>query len=328
MKNVKFLAYLFLGISLSASFVACSDDDDDDVQPTTSNNNNQQNIAEIAIAGDETDSLVVALTQAGLVSTFQGSGNFTVFAPSNQAFADFIAATPGVNQIADIPNSLLTNTLLYHVLNNEVKSGDLSNNLYAATLNTEGPNGEATVLKVNTMNGVSINNNASVEQADIDASNGVIHLIDAVISPKNIVELAINDDRFDSLVVALTQPSFNNATTLSGAGPFTVFAPTNQAFVDLLASNSNWNSIADIDANALASVLDFHVVSGANVQSSALSQGQNISTLNMTGTLSVDLTNGAQLITSDTSQAAVNIIITDVQGTNGVIHAVESVLLP
>lgn len=82
MKNVKFLAYLFLGISLSASVVACSDDDDD-VQPMTNNNNTQNNIAEIAIAGDETDSLVVALTQAGLVSTFEGSGDFTVFAPSN-----------------------------------------------------------------------------------------------------------------------------------------------------------------------------------------------------------------------------------------------------
>jgi transforming growth factor-beta-induced protein len=327
MKNVKFLAYLFLGISLSASIVACSDDDEDDVQPTTTNNNSQQNIAQIAIAGDETDSLVVALAQAGLVSTFEGSGNFTVFAPSNQAFADFIAATPGVNLISDIPNTLLTNTLLYHVLNTEVKSADLSDNLYAATLNTEGPNGEAVVLKVNTTNGVSINNNASVLQADIDASNGVIHLIDAVISPKNIVELAINDSRFDSLVVALTQPTFTYATTLSGNGPFTVFAPTNQAFVDLLATNGSWNNIADIDANLLSAVLEYHVVNGSNERSDALSQGQIITTLG-NGTLTVDLSNGAQLMTSDTSQAAVNIIITDVQGTNGVIHAVESVLLP
>lgn len=327
MKNVKFLTYLFLGISLSASIVACSDDDEDDVQAVTNNNNSQQNIAQIAIASDQTDSLVVALTQAGLVSTFEGSGNFTVFAPTNQAFADFIAATPGVDQISDIPNTLLTNTLLYHVLNNEVKSGDLSDNLYAATLNTEGPNSEATVLKVNTTNGVSINNNASVVQADIDASNGVIHLIDALILPKNIVDLAINDNRFDSLVVALTQPTFNFATTLAGNGPFTVFAPTNQAFVDLLASNTNWNSISDIDATTLEAVLEYHVVNGANVRSDALSQDQNIATLG-SGTLTVDLTNGAQLLTSDTSQAAVNIIITDVQGTNGVIHAVESVLLP
>lgn len=326
MKNVKFLAYLFLGISLSASVVACSDDDDD-VQPMTNNNNTQNNIAEIAIAGDETDSLVVALTQAGLVSTFEGSGDFTVFAPSNQAFADFIAATPGVNQIADIPNELLTNTLLYHVLNNEVKSTDLSNNLYAPTLNTQGPDNESVVLKVNTSNGVTIDNIANVLQADIEASNGVIHLIDAVISPRNIVELATNDSRFDSLVVALTQPGFSFVNTLEGNGPFTVFAPTNQAFVDLLATNASWNKISDIDQSTLSSVLQYHVVNGANVQSGALSQGQTISMLNG-GSLTVDLSNGAQLITSDTNQTAVDIIITDVQGTNGVIHAVESVLLP
>lgn len=327
MKNVKFLAYLFLGISLSASIVACSDDDDDDIQPTTNNNSSQQNIAQIAIAGDETDSLVVALTRAGLVSTFEGSGNFTVFAPSNQAFADYIAATPGVNQIADIPNELLTNTLLYHVLNNEVKSADLSDNLYAPTLNTQGPDNESVVLKVNTANGVTVDNSANVLQADIDASNGVIHLIDAVISPRNIVELAVNDNRFDSLVVALTQPSFTFVNTLEGNGPFTVFAPTNQAFVDLLATNASWNRISDIDQTTLSAVLQYHVVSGANVQSGALSQGQNISTLSG-GSLTVDLSNGAQLITSDTTQAAVDIIITDVQGTNGVIHAVGSVLLP
>jgi transforming growth factor-beta-induced protein len=326
MKNLRSLAILFLGLTLSFNFVACSDDDDDDdVQPTTTNNNNssQQNIAEIAIESDQTDSLVVALTRAGLVSTFQGSGNFTVFAPNNIAFANYISATAGVNSIADIDSTDLANILLYHVLDSEVKSSALSNNMYAATMNSKGPGNEETSVLINTQPSVMLNANATVQTADIDASNGVIHIIDDLVTPRNVVELAQNDNRFDSLVVAVLQAGL--AGTLSSTNSITVFAPTNQAFVDYIGNTTGVNSIADISSNDLDAVLKYHVHVQANVQSDQLTNGMSISTLG-TGSLTVDLSNGAQLTTA-TSQT-VNIIVTDVQGTNGVIHAVDKVMLP
>lgn len=323
MKNLKLLPFLLIGFSLS--FASCSDDDDDDVAivTPTQNNNQQQNIAEIAIENDQTDSLVVALTHAELVSTFQGSGNFTVFAPTNMAFDNYIANTSGVNKITDINKNDLKNVLLYHVLNTEEKAMNLSDNIYLNTLNTQAPKNESTVLKINTTNGVMVNNMATVTTADVDASNGVIHLINSVIAPRNVAEIASNDNRFDSLVVALGASSANLVTTLSGSGPFTVFAPTNQAFVDLLATNTSWNQIADIPDTVLTPTLQYHVLNQNN-QSAELRDNAVLNTLG-SGMLTVDLSNGAKLESS--SNQSVNIIITDVQGTNGVIHAIDAVLL-
>jgi len=323
----KFKLFFMMFLSAGLLLTACSDDDDDEPTPVNNNNNNSsQNIAEIAIADNRTDSLVVALSQAGLVSTFQSPGTFTVFAPTNQAFVDLLATDPAWNAIADIPNATLTAVLNYHVLPVEVMSADLTDDTYATTLN-QGPNMENTVIEVDVTGGASLNNSANITDVDIDASNGVIHIIDEVLMPQNIVEIAMDDERFSTLVSALTAyPSFNFVSTLSGTGPFTVFAPTNDAFQGLLDSNPAWNTLNDIDSTTLSAVLSYHVVNGANVQSGQLMQGQNITTLG--GSLTVDLSNGAQLMTSDTSQGPVNIIVTDVQGTNGVIHAVEEVLLP
>ncbi|MFT5913186.1 MAG: putative surface protein with fasciclin (FAS1) repeats, partial [Paraglaciecola sp.] len=104
----------------------------------------------------------------------------------------------------------------------------------------------------------------------------------------------------------------------------TVFAPTNAAFQELLDSNDDWTALADIPVATLEAVLTYHVVSGANVQSDELTDNQEIAALG--GTLTVDLTDGAKLET--TSGQSVGIVIVDVQGTNGVVHAVSSVLLP
>ena len=163
MKNSKLLMMLFL--ALSFSFVACDDDDDD--TPMTNNTggstNNGQSIAEIAIADDRTDSLVVALTRAGLVSTFQGAGTFTVFAPTNQAFVDLLATNAAWNSIADIPVDALTNVLTYHVLATEVKAADLTEDTYGVTLNDEGgPNNENTVLEIDLTPNPRINNASDI----------------------------------------------------------------------------------------------------------------------------------------------------------------------
>jgi transforming growth factor-beta-induced protein len=328
MKKLKFFALLLAASTMSLTFNACSDDDDDDdIQPTTNNNqgggNQQQNIAEIAIAGSETDSLVVALQSANLVSLFQGSTEYTVFAPTNAAFATFISNTNGVDRVSDIPN--LDDVLKYHVLQGEVKSGSLTDNMYANSLNDASPDNDLTVMKINTMNGVMINNSVSVSTPDVDASNGVIHLIDGIITPLNVVDLAVNDRRFDSLEVALGVASLVN--TVRSANGITLFAPTNSAFRDLLATNSSWNRISDIPLNTLSSALAYHVYAGGNVQSGELGplDGQSIAMFNNSGNLIIS---GTSLITSQSDTVDINLDAVNIQGTNGVIHAIRGVLLP
>ena len=327
MKNSKLLLMLFL--ALSFSFVACEDDDDDEPAPTSNNGGGDsgQSIAEIAIADDRTDSLVVALSTAGLVQTFQDPGTYTVFAPTNQAFVDLLATDPAWNRISDIPTDVLTSVLTYHVLATEVRAGDLTEDTYGTTLNEQGSDkNENTVLEIDLMPNARINNSATISATDIEANNGVIHIIDAVITPRNTVQLASNDERFTSLVAALQVFGDTLINDLNGLNNSTIFAPTNAAFQALLDSEPTWNSLNDVPRGLLKDVLLYHVNGMANVQSDELMDNQNVATLLSGSDLTIDLSSGAKVETG--AGQSVNIIVTDVQGTNGVIHAVDQVLLP
>lgn len=330
MKKLKKLLPIFLTSAITLTFYACADDVENEMEPAPSTPAivATQSIAEIAIADSRTDSLVVALTEANLVSVFQNPGSYTVFAPTNKAFVTLLATNSSWNKISDIDNLLLINILSYHAVQDRILAENLTDDSYGITLNAQGSvNNEYTVLEVDLAGGAKINNSAKVTETDILATNGVVHIIDQVLMPQNIVGLAINDERFTTLVSALQVFGDTLTGALSGNGPFTVFAPTNEAFQRLLDSNPAWNSLSDIPRATLDAVLKYHVVSGVNAQSDEITHGQVLPTLNGS-TLTVDLTTGAQLMTSDMNQAAVNIIVTNVQGTNGVIHAVDNVLLP
>ena len=303
-----FLPFLFLGV------VAC--DDDDDVMDS-------QNIVELASDDDDLSILVDALAEANLATTLEGDGPFTVFAPTNAAFQALLDSNNDWNTLQDIPGDVLEDVLLFHVLGGEVASSDLTNS-YVTTLSTA--NNEPVVLQINVDGGVTFNGSASPIDTDIDADNGIVHKIDEVMLPPNIVDLAANNDNFSTLVAALTDSRHTTdfISILTGDGPFTVFAPTNAAFQALLDSNNDWNTLADIDIATLEAVLTYHVVDGANVQSDQLTDDQAITTLG--GELTTDLSSGASLET--TSGQNVGIILTDVKGTNGVIHVVDEVLLP
>jgi len=327
MKRLTLQNLFFLFSIFSLAFVGCSDDDDGG-DPNNNNNGNQgdQTIAEIALANDQTDSLVVALSRADLVDLFSNPGTFTVFAPTNQAFRDFLNEN-NFSCISEIPLATLTGVLQYHVSGSVIESDDLTDDTYATTLNTNGPNGTANVIEVDVTGGVSLNNTANVTTPDVMASNGIIHLIDAVITPRKVVDLAINDERFSSLVEALTVREFGLVDALNGDGPFTIFAPTNAAFDQLLASNNSWNQLSDIDSTLLRGVLSYHVIGSRNLRASDLTQGAELQSLQGSN-LTVDLSSGTQLETTNGNQGNVNILVTDVQGMNGVIHAVDEVLLP
>lgn len=310
--------FLFLPMLFLMLVSACGSEEEPIDEP--------KSIVEIASETADLSSLVAALQEAGLVSALEADGPFTVFAPSNAAFQALLDSDPTWNTVADIPDALLTSVLLFHVVQGKVMAADLSDT-YVNTLST-GPNSEPLSLQVEVTGGVTFNGNTAPLTTDVQASNGVIHIVDRVMLPPAIVNFALNNPDFSSLVAALTDSrhTTNYVTTLSGAGPFTVFAPNNAAFQALLDSDPTWNGLGDIPIATLEAVLNYHVVNGANVQSDQLTDGQVI-TMFGSGDVTVDLSSGAALVTTGNA-SPVNIIGTDVQGTNGVVHIVESVLLP
>jgi transforming growth factor-beta-induced protein len=268
-------------------------------------------IAEIAASDENFSILVEALTKAGLVDVLNGPGNFTVFAPTNAAF-NALFTQLGVSGIADISAETLTPILLYHVLGTEKKSTDLATGYYSTLSPAQG---NFASMNIWLADGVNINKDTKVTAADIDAINGVIHVIDKVLLPPTIVDLAMANSNFSILVEAVVKAGL--VETLNGPGPFTVFAPTNAAF-EALFTELGVTGIADLTAEQLTPILLYHVVSG-NVRSNQLTNGP-VETLN--GTIQISLT------PSPTINATSNIVATDVQGTNGVVHAIDKVLLP
>jgi len=267
---------------------------------------------------------VAALDRADLVSTLQGDGPFTVFAPTNDAFAAFLSAN-NFASVDDIPTDVLGQVLLNHVVSGNVGSADLSTG-YISTLSTNTPNGNNLLAFVDLTDGVVLNGNATVTTADLTAPNGVVHEVNAVIASPTVVTHALSNPDFSILVSALTRTGLTTdfVSVLSGDGPFTVFAPTNAAFVALLDSNPDWNALEDIPVATLEAVLLYHAVSGANVLAGDLSEGMMVSALG--GDFTISLDGGASITTS--SGGTSNIIATDVQGTNGVVHAIDAVLIP
>jgi transforming growth factor-beta-induced protein len=274
-----------------------------------------QSIADIASANDNFTSLVAALAKAELVETMDGEGSFTVFAPTNEAFQNLFNDL-GVMGIEDISKETLTQVLLYHVLGAKVMSGDITPG-YVETLATNSPDMDPVALKIDTDGGVYLNKETMVTTADIEAFNGVIHIIDKVLLPPNVVDIAIANNSFEHLVAAVVKADL--AGTLSGNGPFTIFAPTDEAF-EALFEALGVDGIDDLSAETLTPILLYHVVSG-NVRSDQVSTGM-VATLNENNKLDIDTSSGVT-INGDT-----NVTATDIQGTNGVIHVIDKVLLP
>ncbi|RSC95705.1 fasciclin domain-containing protein [Tenacibaculum singaporense] len=319
MKVKNLTSVLFLGLFLSFGLLtSCSDDDDPVVEKT-------KTIVDVAVADSNLSVLVSALQKADLVSALQAEGAFTVFAPTNTAFQALLDSNDSWSSLDDIPVETLKSVLLFHVITGEVKAADLSNT-YVKTLST-GPNDEMLSLQVEVDGAVEFNGDSKPIATDIMASNGVIHTIDKVMLPANVVTLALNNSGFTSLVAALTDDRHTTdfVSLLNQDGPYTIFAPTNDAFQALLDSNDSWNSLADIPIGTIEAVLKYHVFAGGNVQSDELNDNQEI-TMFDGNMVTVDLSSGAKLDTS--SGQSVVISLTDVQGTNGVIHVVDSVLLP
>lgn len=304
-------------VLLSFFITACSSDD----------NPSQPSITDIASANPDFSILVTALQITDLAETLDNAGSYTVFAPTNTAFNNFLADN-GFASINDVPVNVLKQVLLNHVLATEEFSGDLSTG-YVSTLATGSASATNKIsMYIDLTSGVKINGGLSnkgavVTTADVDAGNGVIHIVDGVISLPTVVNHAIANPNFTSLVAALEQANLVNVLLSINS---TVFAPTNQAFADLYVE-LGVSGLEAIPADNLAQVLGYHVVVSENILSSDLVNNTEVETANAPSTFLVQLLNsGPQLL--DANNRVCKIILTDVQASNGVIHALDKVLLP
>lgn len=297
-----------IALTMLLGFTSCSDDDDTPIPEPM-----DMTIAGIASANADFSILVDALTRANLVGAVASpDAELTVFAPTNSAFNSLLSDL-GASSLDDIPTETLTNILLYHVVNGKAMSGDLSSGYYP-TLSSYQDNNMSMYITVDDK--VYINKNTMVTSADIAADNGVIHVVDKVILPPSVVDIAIMNENFSTLVSAVVKAGL--VETLSGDGPFTVFAPTNDAF-DALFAALNISGIDALTAEQLVPILTYHVVPG-NVLSGTLSNGM-VETVNQGSQLTIDLSSGVKI--NDSS-----VVAADIQGANGVIHVINKVLIP
>lgn len=318
-KLTRFTAVAFLTLGLAS----CSDDDDavDDVVVPETNT-----IADFVASNDDYSSLEAALEVTGLTATLDGTANYTVFAPDNDAFAAFLSDN-GFSDLNDVPTDLLTQVLMNHVQSGMITSGDLTTG-YIESMAVGNASEENLSMYIDTSDGVMINGVSNVVTADVEVDNGIIHAVDAVIGLPDITTFAMADPTFEILVAALTrEDSYTFVETLmmtEDPAPFTVFAPTNDAFGALL-EELEAESLNDILGDVLASVLSYHVVARANVRSGDLSDGMEVTMLNED---SITVNVGDTVTLTDSSGRTSTVVATDVQANNGVIHVLDMVLLP
>lgn len=307
----------WLTVCAAAGFLtACGGGDDDPPPPPT--------IAALAQQQNLT-ALLAAADKAGLSATLASTSvSLTVFAPTNAAF-DTLAAQLGFANagalVAALPAQALADILSYHVLPTRQTAAQLSTG--AATRATAYSfAGSPATLAVSTTGGVRLTDavltQATVTTADVPARNGIVHVVDKVLVPPgvlNVVQMAQANPLFSTLVDAVVDA--NLAGTLSGAGPFTVFAPTNQAFADI------GSTVASLTPTQLSTVLTYHVV-GAQVLSTQIPFGTPVATVSGQ---SITVQN-APLRIVDTTATPAPIVATDVRASNGVIHVISKVLIP
>jgi len=272
-----------------------------------------QDIVGVAVA-NEFNVLATALTNTDLVGALQQPGPFTVFAPTDAAFGNI-----------EVPsdNAVLANVLTYHVVPGRITSADLGLDAMDAFA------GEATTLFATTLNGadiqidvtpfgVMINGSSMVTAADIQTSNGVIHVIDEVLLPSgNLAEVATAAG-FDTLVTAVGAADAAVAAALTGSDPLTVFAPTNEAFANL---GETLNTVLlPENQGLLTDILLYHVVPG-KVYASEVPLGD-------VATANTDNITFSQDADGTLRVNGIRIIATNVLADNGVVHVIEEVLLP
>lgn len=266
----------------------------------------QKSIVQTAIDAGKFNTLVAAVQAADLVEALEGAGPFTVFAPSDEAFAKLPAGT--VEALLENKEKL-TSILLYHVVPGKVMAADAMKLTSANTLLGQD-------LAITSGEGVQVGG-ANVVSTDIICTNGVIHVVDSVILPKDIVGIAAGSADFSTLVAAVKAAGL--VETLQGDGPFTVFAPTNAAFAKIPAATLE-DLLKPENKAKLQSILTYHVVPGKVMAKDVV--GMKSAKTVEGGKVKISAKNGTVKIDDATVTA------TDIVALNGVIHVIDTVIMP
>ncbi len=345
------LVALLLSFTLLAA--ACGDDDpiessdggEESSDEEMADDEGPGTIVDVAVGAGSFDILVAAVIEAGLADTLSSDGPFTVFAPTDDAF---VAALDALGLTAEelLANPALAEILTYHVVAGEVDA--------ATAISLDGQSA-ATVqgeeIAISVVDGsVVINDSATVVAADVAASNGIIHVIDAVLLPPSIAEVLLGDDMAEDdmaedeaadeeadpgtiIDVAVEAGSFATLVaavqaaglveTLSGDGPFTVFAPTDDAFAAALDALGLTAEELLADTDTLTAVLTYHVIAGEVDAATAISlDGQSAATVNG-AEIAISVVDGNVVINDSAT-----VVAADVAANNGIIHVIDAVLLP
>ena len=312
MKHTTSFFSSFIGMFLFSLLIISCKKDEDTTEPQSSNIKD-----EIATRADLT-LLNTSLQKADLTSKFDSAGSFTIFAPTNDAFA---ASKIDATLIGSLTSDQVRNILLYHTFNSKYLEADLPSGPNAKITTASGDS----VFVTKNSSGVYLNG-VKVQTTNVVLSNGVLQTVSKVLIPPvgDLVQSIVADTTFTYLAAAVVRASeggVNVAAVLSNGGVYTVFAPTNQAFRD--AGFATVNDINAADANVLASILTYHVL-GGRVFSSDLTEGAMPITLEG-GALTVSLLGGATVKGTGNATAS-NIVGTNIMASNGVIHAIDKVL--
>ncbi len=315
--------------ALSLTLVACSDDatsnataSDSGSPPVTGDAGSDaapalKDIVDTAVDAKSFTTLVAAVQAAGLEATLRGTGPFTVFAPTDTAFAK--VPTFLTDKLLTPPyKTELGLVLKYHVLPGAIAASDIlgktstPETVLGAKLAVDGSGGK-----------VVLNGAVNVVTADVKASNGIVHIVDGVLLP-TITDTAVGYDdgttTFKTLVAALTAGEL--AATLSGPGPFTVFAPTDAAFAKIPKATLDSLLLPENKAQ-LQKILKYHVIASGAVYEKDITAG---SVTSLSGPL--NLTISGSDVTVDAGGAKAKIILTDLPASNGVVHVIDTVILP
>ena len=271
-----------------------------------------QTVVDVIVNSPNHNTLEAAVGAAGLVNTLNGAGPFTVFAPTDAAFAALPSGT--VETLLQDPQGLLTNILLNHVAGANVLSSGLTNGQSIVTLNS----GKTVKVTINN-DGVFIDN-AKVTVADIQTDNGVVHVIDAVLLPSNtVVDVIIGSANHNTLEAAISAAGLIN--TLNGAGPFTVFAPTDAAFAALPAGTVE-ALLAD-PQGALTQVLLYHATSETVTSDDIIEFYSDFPYLQMRNekTITFKVTSEGVFINN------AKVTVADIETDNGIVHVIDAVLI-
>jgi len=271
----------------------------------------EKDIVDTAVAAGSFKTLVAAVQAAGLVDTLKGKGPFTVFAPTDEAFAKLPKGT--VETLLKPENKAKLQAILtYHVVSGKVMAADVVKLTGATTV-------QGQKIDIAVKDGKVSVDGAHVVKTDIHCSNGVVHVIDSVLLPadKDIIDTAAGNESFSTLVAAVKAAGL--VDTLKGKGPFTVFAPSNEAFAKL-PPGTVANLLKPENKDQLAAILAYHVVP-AKVMASDVVKLTDAKTVNGKS-VAIKVSEGHVMIDG------AKVLVTDIETSNGVIHVIDTVILP